>query len=94
MQAMAKGSTPPSEPRKPKKPSGPGNAPLRMQTDEQRKLGYGGDGGGAPNEPRPANCRHGTVMPRLTHRVLHRSAQTGVTAGTGGAGSLGGPTMG
>lgn len=41
--AMAKGSTPPSEPKKPKKPSGPGNAPLRMQTDEQRKLGYGGD---------------------------------------------------
>lgn len=42
--AMAKGSSPPpSEPKKPKKPSGPGNAPLRMQTEEQRKLGYGGD---------------------------------------------------
>lgn len=44
--AMAGSSPPPSEPKKPKKPSGPGNAPLRMQTDEQRKLGYGGDDSG------------------------------------------------
>jgi len=26
---------------------GPGAAPLRMETDEQRKFGYGGDGGGS-----------------------------------------------
>jgi hypothetical protein len=31
-------------PKKPAQPSrGPGNAPLRMQTDDQRKFGYGGD---------------------------------------------------
>ena len=30
---------------KPKPARGPGQAPLRMQTDEQRKLGFGGDDG-------------------------------------------------
>lgn len=43
VRAHAKSSGPSGS--KPTPARGPGAAPLRMQTDDQRKFGYGGDGG-------------------------------------------------
>ena len=58
---------------------GPGQAPLRMQTDEQRKGGYGGDGCAcAQSHAAPCTCR------RLTRARYSRADDGGRGGGGGG----------
>jgi hypothetical protein len=94
--AQAK-QTPPSgpggAPKKPAQPSrGPGAAPLRMQTEDQKKFGYGGDNCASSAQRRSAaahGCmRHAAPRPRADARRLWGVAQTtAVGAATTTAGS-------